>query len=74
MIFFKLRHSLRDRADTLQSKDRDLAALRKKEQSFHSAIESIQSKLDAEMLRNKDLEGQVTRNNSYLILTISNEC
>ena len=50
---------MRERTDVLQSKDRDLAALRKKEQNFHSTIESIQSKLDAEILRNKDLEGQV---------------
>ena len=43
----------------MQSKDKDVAALRKKEQSFRSAVESIQRKLETESARNKDLDGQV---------------
>lgn len=40
-------------------KDKDLAALRKKEQSFRSTVESIQIQLDNESKRNQDLEQQV---------------
>ncbi len=67
LFFFslQLRHTVRERSDTLQSKDKDLAALRKKEQSFRSIVESIQIKLDNELARNKDLDGQVRHNNNY---------
>jgi hypothetical protein len=40
-------------------KDRDLAALRKKEQSFLSTVESMQIKLDAESSKHRDSDGQV---------------
>lgn len=56
---FQLRHTIRDRSDALQSKDRELATLRKKEQSFHSTVESLQSKLDGEASKNRDADGQV---------------
>jgi len=44
-------------------KDKDLAALRKKEQSFRSTVESIQIQLDTESTKNKDLDGQVKKDN-----------
>ncbi|CAF1470823.1 unnamed protein product [Adineta steineri] len=55
----QLRYTVRDRTDTLQAKDKELAALRKKEQSFISSIETIQSKLDSESTKNKDLDAHV---------------
>ena len=36
-----------------------MAALRKKEQSFRSAVESVQLKLETESARSRDLDGQV---------------
>ncbi|CAF4290106.1 unnamed protein product, partial [Adineta steineri] len=55
----QLRFTVRDRTDTLQAKDKELAALRKKEQSFISSIETIQSKLDSESTKNKDLDAHL---------------
>ncbi len=63
--FFQLRYTIRERTDTLQSKDKELATLRKKEQNLHSTLESIQNKLDNESIKNKDLDGQV-RNHQIL--------
>lgn len=51
--------ALRHGTDALQLKDQELAALRKKEQSFRSAVDSMQTKFDTELIRNKDLEGEV---------------
>ncbi len=53
----------------MQSKDKDLAALRKKEQNFQSAIDNIQSQLDAETKRSRDLDGQV--NSTSILLHIA---
>ncbi|CAF0970607.1 unnamed protein product [Rotaria sordida] len=68
----QLRHTLRERTDALQLKDRDIAALRKKEQSFHSIVESIQNKLDTEAMRNKDLDGQHKQLQRQLNIEIQN--
>jgi len=57
--FFQLRLTLRQCTDELQLKDQEFAALRKKEQSFRSAVDSIQVKLDTEIIKNQDLDGQV---------------
>ncbi|CAF0985938.1 unnamed protein product [Adineta ricciae] len=57
----QLRFSLRERTDTLQAKDKEVAALRKKEQTLRSTIESIQMKLDGEIGKNQDLDGQLTQ-------------
>lgn len=53
--------ALRQRTDALQLKDQELASLRKKEQHFRSTVDSIQTKFDIELIKNKDLDGQVRR-------------
>ncbi|CAF2328878.1 unnamed protein product [Rotaria sp. Silwood2] len=68
----QLRHTLRERTDALQMKDKDIAALRKKEQSFRSAVESIQNKLETESIRNKDLDGQLKQLQRQLNIEIQN--
>lgn len=51
--------ALRQHTDALRMKDQELAGLRKKEQTFRSTADGIQMKLDAELLRNRDLDEQV---------------
>ncbi|CAF3349004.1 unnamed protein product [Rotaria sp. Silwood1] len=68
----QLRHTLRERTDALQMKDKDIAALRKKEQSFRSTVESIQNKLDTELIRNNDLDGQLKQLQRQLNIEIQN--
>jgi hypothetical protein len=48
----------------MQLKDKDLAALRKKEQSYRSTVDTIQSQLDAESTKGRELGGQVRRTRS----------
>lgn len=43
----------------MQMKDKELAALRKKEQNTRSTLESLQVKLSSESNRGKDLDEQV---------------
>lgn len=52
---------MRERSDILQAKDKEIAALRKKELSLRSSLESIQVKFEGEAARSKDLEDQVKR-------------
>ncbi|CAF0726257.1 unnamed protein product [Adineta steineri] len=68
----QLRYTVRDRTDTLQAKDKELAALRKKEQSFISSIETIQSKLDSELTKNKDLDAHLRQAQRQLNIEIQN--
>ncbi|CAF0787121.1 unnamed protein product [Adineta steineri] len=68
----QLRYTVRDRTDTLQAKDKELAALRKKEQSFISSIETIQSKLDSESTKNKDLDAHLRQAQRQLNIEIQN--
>jgi hypothetical protein len=59
LFCFQLRIVLREHADVFQIKEIELANLRKKEQSFRSAVDSLQIQFDTEFLKNKDLDGQV---------------
>ncbi|CAF1218440.1 unnamed protein product [Adineta ricciae] len=55
----ELRRALRERTDVLQVKEAELAALRKKEHTFRSTVDNLQVKLDTELLKNQDLDGQL---------------
>ncbi|UJR33653.1 hypothetical protein I4U23_021086 [Adineta vaga] len=67
----QLRFSVQERTNTLQAKDKEVAALRKKEQTLRSTVESIQIKLEAELAKNQDLEGR--SNQLQRQLTIENQ-
>ncbi|CAF1141049.1 unnamed protein product [Rotaria magnacalcarata] len=68
----QLRYTVRERTDALQSKDKELAVLRKKEQSFLHSIETLQNKLDIEATRSKDLDGQLHQLQRQLNIEIQN--
>ncbi|CAF3802862.1 unnamed protein product [Adineta steineri] len=55
----ELRLALRERTDVLQLKEQELAGLRKKEHTFRSTVDNLQIQLDTELIRNKDLDGQL---------------
>jgi len=68
----QIRLHLRERSDILQAKDKEIAALRKKELSLRSSLESIQVKFEGEATRGKDLEDQVKQLQRQLGLETQN--
>lgn len=55
----QIRLLVRERNEQVNSKDKEIMALRKKEQNYLAAIESLQIRIDGEATKNHDLEGQI---------------